>query len=60
MLFTLINDRYNRSVEVFAMSGVWSTTEMSIQITSYELMTDIKQVKMCGSVLTSFMTSLLI
>ena len=42
------------------MAGVWSTTEMSIEISSFELMTYIKQVKMCGSVLTSFMTSLLI
>lgn len=50
ILFTSIDDKCNRSVEVFTMAGVWSTTEMSIQLSSFELMTLIKQVKMCRSV----------
>ena len=34
-------------LEVYTMAGVWSTTEMSVRISSFELMTYIKQVKMC-------------
>ena len=39
------------------MAGVWSSTEMSVQISSFELMTYIKQLKMCRKLKESLYVS---